>query len=84
MANVIIYSSAHCPYCVRAKRLLDAKNVTYTEIRVDEDPSQREAMIAKSNRQTVPQIFIDEKSIGGFDDMYALDVKGELDKLLRG
>ncbi|KTC65551.1 grxC glutaredoxin 3 (plasmid) [Legionella adelaidensis] len=84
MAEVIIYSSGFCPYCVRAKQLLDRKGVTYTEIRVDEDPVKREEMIQKTNRFTVPQIFINGQAIGGCDDMYALERSGRLDELLRG
>lgn len=84
MAKVIIYSTATCPYCDRAKALLNSKGVAFTEIRVDEDPIKRDEMIEKSNRRTVPQIFINDQSIGGFDDMYALHVSGQLDKLLEG
>lgn len=82
MAKVIIYSSAACSYCVRAKALLDQKNVKYEEIRVDLDPEKREEMIERSGRRTVPQIFIGDKHVGGFDDMWALEQQGELDKLL--
>lgn len=82
MADVIVYTTAYCPYCVRAKHLLDGKGVTYKEVRVDEDDEQRAIMMERSGRRTVPQIFIDDKAIGGFDDMYALDQQGELDKLL--
>lgn len=71
MKKVLIYSSAVCPYCVRAKQLLQAKGLVYTEIRVDLDESEREKMIALSGRRTVPQIFIDDKHIGGCDDLYA-------------
>lgn len=84
MAEVIIYSSGYCPYCSSAKQLLDRKGVSYTEIRVDEDPEKREEMIQKTNRYTVPQIFINDQAIGGYDDMYALDRSGRLDELLRG
>jgi glutaredoxin 3 len=71
MDNVIIYTSAICPYCVRAKQLLQAKGLTYTEIRVDLDEQKREEMVAKTGRQTVPQIFINNQHIGGCDDLYA-------------
>jgi glutaredoxin 3 len=81
--QVTIYSSAHCPYCDRAKQLLDQKGVAYTEIRVDLDAKQREEMMAKSGRRTVPQIFIDEHHVGGCDDLYALDREGKLDALLK-
>ena len=82
MAKVVIYSSATCPYCVQAKKLLDHKKVVYEEIRVDLDPEKKEEMIERSGRRTVPQIFINDQSIGGFDDIWALEQKGELDKLL--
>ncbi|WED42308.1 glutaredoxin 3 [Legionella cardiaca] len=84
MAEVIMYSTAYCPYCTRARDLLDKKGVTYTDIRVDDEPMRREEMITKSGRRTVPQIFINGQHIGGCDDMYALDKAGHLDKLLRG
>lgn len=82
MADVIVYSGSHCPYCVRAKQLLDRKGVAYTEIHVDEDPAQRKVMMEKSGRRTIPQIFINDQPIGGADDLMALDRSGELDKLL--
>ncbi len=84
MSNIIIYTSAHCPYCDRAKLLLKQKNQTFTEIRVDLDPEKRDEMIEKTNRRTVPQIFINDKAIGGCDDLYALNAAGQLDKLLEG
>lgn len=84
MTEIIIYSTAYCPYCVRAKHLLDKKGLAYKEIRVDEDAQQREEMITKSGRRTVPQIFINGQHIGGCDDIYSLDQQGHLDKLLRG
>ncbi|MDI9819127.1 MULTISPECIES: glutaredoxin 3 [unclassified Legionella] len=84
MAEVIIYSTAYCPYCMRARDLLDKKGVTYTDIRIDAQPDKRDEMISKSGRHTVPQIFINGQHIGGCDDMYALDKQGHLDKLLRG
>jgi glutaredoxin 3 len=80
--NIIIYSTTYCPYCVRAKDLLNRKGANFTEVFVDNDESKREEMIAKSKRMTVPQIFINEQHIGGCDDLYALDRTGELDKLL--
>ena len=82
MAQVIVYTTRSCPYCLRAKALLDRKQVSYQEIQVDLDPEQRDIMINKSGRRTVPQIFIDDKPIGGFDDLYVLDQTGELDRLL--
>jgi glutaredoxin 3 len=82
MATVIMYSTAYCPFCVRARDLLDSKNITYQDIRIDEQPSKREEMIAKSKRRTVPQIFINNQPIGGCDDLYALEHQGQLDNLL--
>ena len=82
MATVIVYSASYCPYCVRAKDLLARKGVAYQEIRVDEEPEIREEMVRKSGRMTVPQIFINDKPIGGFDDLYALEQKGQLNQLL--
>ncbi|MCW8399748.1 glutaredoxin 3 [Legionella sp. PATHC038] len=84
MAEVIIYSTGYCPYCVRAKELLQQKQVSFTEIRVDVQPELRDEMISKSGRRTVPQIFINGQHVGGCDDLYALDAQGKLDKLLRG
>ena len=83
MATVIMYSSDYCPYCTRARQLLDRKGVSYTDIRIDGNPEKRAEMIAKSNRHTVPQIFINSQHIGGCDDMYALENQGQLDKLLQ-
>ncbi|WP_419419132.1 glutaredoxin 3 [Legionella sp. D16C41] len=83
MANVIIYTTEYCPYCRRAKQLLDSKNVSYKEIRVDEEPGKREEMMAKSGRRTVPQIFINDQAIGGCDDLHALESQGRLDQLLK-
>ncbi len=84
MTEVIIYTTAYCPYCRRAKELLEQKKVSYFEIPVDGNPEKRDEMIKKSGRQTVPQIFIDGQAIGGCDDLYALDKQGKLDKLLQG
>lgn len=81
-ANVVIYTTETCPYCHQAKQLLKAKNIAYTEIRVDQDPALKEQMIARSKRRTVPQIFINDQPIGGFDDMVALEKAGRLDALL--
>lgn len=82
MPEVIIYSTNYCPYCVRAKQLLERKGVEYTEINA-EDEAVREAMIVKAGgRRTVPQIFIGDTHVGGFDDLYALDREGKLDTLL--
>jgi glutaredoxin 3 len=78
-ANIIIYSASHCPYCVRAKALLERKGMNFTEVLVDTDDKLRDEMIAKSQRYTVPQIFINDQHIGGFDDLHALDSSGKLD-----
>lgn len=84
-AHVVLYSTAVCPYCVRAERLLEAKGVTAIEkIRVDLDPQQRLVMMEKTGRRTVPQIYIGDTHVGGFDDLYALDQAGGLDPLLQG
>jgi glutaredoxin 3 len=83
MSKIEIYSTAACPYCVRAKQLLQSKNADFTEIRVDLNDAEREKMMARSQRKSVPQIFIDDKHIGGFDDLQALDKAGGLDKLLK-
>jgi glutaredoxin 3 len=84
MADVKIYTTVVCPYCVQAKRLLAQKGVAYTEIDVTADPALRHEMIQASGRRTVPQIFIDGTSIGGFDELYALEQSGELEVLLAG
>jgi len=84
-AHVTLYSTAVCPYCVRAERLLEAKGVTGIEkIRVDLDPEQRMLMMQKTGRRTVPQIYIGDTHVGGFDDLHALDQAGKLDPLLQG
>ena len=82
MAKVVIYTKSHCPYCVKAKQLLDAKHVSYTEISIETDDEQRDTMIRLSGRRTVPQIFINDQPIGGFDDMAALEKAGKLNELL--
>jgi glutaredoxin 3 len=82
MAQVVIYTTGYCPYCVGAKALLRSKNVPFEEIDVSDDPERRAEMEQLSRRRTVPQIFIDGKPIGGYDDARLLDAKGELDRLL--
>jgi len=85
MPEIIIYCSAFCPYCTWAKKLLDAKNASYTEIRIDQVEGAREEMLERSNgRMTVPQIFIGGTHVGGFDDLQALDRAGKLDPMLAG
>ena len=83
MANVEIYTKVTCPYCHRAKALLDQKGVSYQEIPIDGDAMKREEMIRRSGRTTVPQVFIDAQHIGGCDDLYALDGCQGLDPLLQ-
>ncbi len=80
--KIEIYSTALCPYCSRAKMLLDKKGVHYTEYRIDQKMDLRDEMIERSDRTSVPQIFIDDKHVGGFDDLAELDVDDELDALL--
>lgn len=83
MAKVRMYSTAVCPYCVRAEMLLKAKGVTVIEkIRVDLDPRERVEMMQKTGRRTVPQIYIGDEHVGGFDDLAALEHAGKLDSLL--
>jgi glutaredoxin 3 len=82
MSKITIYSKPHCPYCVRAKELLDRKKVEYLEIDLIKNMDKREEMIVRSGRATVPQIFIGELHIGGFTDLIELENKGKLEKLL--
>ena len=83
-AEVTVYTSDWCPYCQRAKSLLAQKNVAFNEINVDQDEKFREEMIKRSDRRTVPQIFIGDMHVGGCDDLFALDRSGELDRLIQG
>ena len=83
MGKIRMYSTAVCPYCQRAEMLLKSKGVAEIEkIRIDLDPAQREEMMQKTGRRTVPQIYIGEVHVGGFDDLAALDRAGKLDPLL--
>ena len=82
-ADIVMYSTGWCPYCLRARALLERKGAAFREIKIDEDPSEREAMLARSGgRRTVPQIFIGDRHVGGFDELYALEKAGTLDELL--
>lgn len=82
-APVTMYATAQCPYCLQAERLLASKGVKeITKIRVDQDPAQRDAMIARTGRRTVPQIYIGERHVGGYDDLAALERSGKLAALL--
>ncbi len=82
MPEILIYTTNICPYCMMAKRLLDKKGLTYTEINVDAEPGLREEMMQKTNRRTVPQIYIGDYHVGGFDELHALDQQKKLDDLL--
>jgi glutaredoxin 3 len=85
MQTVKMYTTAYCPYCIRAKQILAAKGVdSIEEIRVDMEPQERMKMMEITGRRTVPQIFIGDTHIGGCDDMVALDRRGGLDPLLNG
>jgi len=83
MAEVVIYSTGYCGYCVRAKQLFERKGVAFTEVMVDQDPVQRELMEKLTGLRTVPQIFIDGKHVGGYHDLSALERAGGLDPLLQ-
>ena len=80
--DVVMYATSWCPYCARARVLLNGKGVAFTEIDVEQTPGARELMHARSGRTSVPQIFIGGHHVGGFDDMKALDDQGKLDPLL--
>lgn len=81
--GVTLYTTRFCPYCVRAKSLLDHKGVTYTEIAVDSDPELRREMVNLSGRTSVPQIWIGEHHIGGCDEMMLLERQGRLDEFVK-
>ncbi|AQZ34414.1 glutaredoxin 3 [Pseudomonas sp. NFACC19-2] len=83
MQAVTLYTTAYCPYCINAKALLTRKGVTYKEIDVSRSPEQMAEMLQRSKRRSVPQIFIGEHHVGGFDDLAALERGGELDALLQ-
>ena len=82
MAKVVMYSTQYCPYCVRAKMLLESKGITFINIRVDVERERYSEMIKLAGRSSVPQIFIDDDHIGGCDDLYALENQGKLDRKL--
>ena len=83
-AHVTMYSTGVCPYCTMAERLLNAKGIANIEkIRIDLDPAQRMAMMEKTGRRTVPQIYVGDMHVGGFDDLNALERAGKLDALLQ-
>ena len=82
--KVVVYGTAWCPYCVRARQLLEQKGVAYEDLRIEGRMDLRAEMQARSGRSSVPQIFIGDRHIGGYDDMAALDRAGKLDALLAG
>jgi glutaredoxin 3 len=82
--KVTIYTTAYCPFCSRAKRLLEKKGVVYQEIDAEGDDGLRAWLSEKTGQLTVPQVFVGERSLGGFSDIDALDRKGKLDPILRG
>jgi glutaredoxin 3 len=82
MPQVVMYCTAHCPYCIRAEQLLGQKGVVVEKIRVDHFSEQTKIMVERTGRRTVPQIFIGERHVGGFDDLAALEQAGELEPLL--
>ncbi len=83
MPQIIMYATGVCPYCIQAERLLRAKGVEeITKLRVDQEPARREEMMQRTGRRTVPQIYIGELHVGGYDDLVALDRAGKLEPLL--
>ncbi|MEO6801112.1 MAG: glutaredoxin 3 [Rhodanobacter sp.] len=83
MSKIEVYSTAVCPYCVAAKNLLKARGLEWTELRVDTDPEQRETMLARSGgARTVPQIFVNDQHVGGFEELAAADRSGKLKQML--
>jgi len=80
--QIIMYTKSWCPYCERARALLKAKGAAFKEIDIESQPEQREEMVRRSGRRTVPQIFVGSRHIGGSDDIYELDAAGGLDALL--
>lgn len=84
MSSVRVYSKSNCPYCVRAKALLTKKGVSFEEIDVERDDGLRTWLVEATGQRTVPQIFVGDRSLGGFSDVDALDREGKLDPILRG
>jgi glutaredoxin 3 len=80
--NIVMYTTAWCPYCTRARALFQQKGVAFTEIDIEAEPARRSEMMERSQRRTVPQIFINDQHIGGCDDLYALEAQGGIDPLL--
>jgi glutaredoxin 3 len=84
MARVVVYTTTSCPYCVRAKRLLAARGISYEEIDVGADADLRADLVRRTGRRTVPQVFIDDRAIGGFEELAELDADGGLSGLSEG
>lgn len=84
MPKIEMYTSANCAYCVAAKNLLKSKGLDYQEIRIDTDPARREEMLTRTRRRTVPQIFVNDRHVGGYEDLVAVERSGELAKLIGG
>ncbi len=84
MANVTLYSADWCPYCQRAKKLLENKGIDFEEINVDRHPGKREEISAKTGHKTIPMVFVNDKFLGGYSELSTMDQNGELDKLLNG
>jgi glutaredoxin 3 len=83
-SKIVVYATSWCGYCARARQLLSAKGQAWDEIDLDEEPGRRDEMIERSGRTSVPQIWIGERHVGGYDDLAALEAAGELDTLLAG
>lgn len=84
MPRVTVYTKDYCPYCVRAKRLLEKKAIPFEEINVEGRDDLRDWLVETTGQRTVPQVFVDDRSLGGFSDLAALDEQGQLDPILRG
>jgi len=85
MAHIELYSGPFCPYCIRAKMLLQKRELPFTEYDIHEEPEKREEMLARANgARTIPQIFINDRHVGGCDELFALDRSGELENWLNG
>ena len=82
MPKVEVYCTPFCPYCIRAKKLLDSKGVEYEDIRIDKQPERQAEMVERAKRTSVPQIFIDDYHVGGCDDLFALEAAGQLNERL--
>ena len=80
--SIVMYSRASCPFCVAARNLLESKKQRWVEVSLDAEPDKRAEMISRSGRKTVPQIFIGDVHVGGFDDLNAMNKSGDLDRLL--